>query len=167
MFSFQAKTQKFFLLSFCLGFLFPFSLSCLAAQSFWLFATLWIVARQAPLSMGFSRQKYWSELPFSFPFLSPEGSTFCLLHIYPHSLCSNQDWKDPHMNISNPNLLSEHHMPYFAFYMLPLESTISTIHQKLFLTSIPSLNSLLWLLRAPQPLRHLKSDSNLTFHQLL
>ena len=29
-----------------------------------LFATLWAVARQAPLSMGFSRQQYWSGLPF-------------------------------------------------------------------------------------------------------
>ena len=28
-----------------------------------LFATLWTVACQAPLSMGFSRQEYWSELP--------------------------------------------------------------------------------------------------------
>ena len=27
--------------------------------------TLWAVARQAPLSMGFSRQEYWSGLPFS------------------------------------------------------------------------------------------------------
>ena len=26
--------------------------------------TPWTVAHQAPLSMGFSRQKYWSELPF-------------------------------------------------------------------------------------------------------
>ena len=26
-------------------------------------ATLWTVARQAPLSMGFSRQDYWSGLP--------------------------------------------------------------------------------------------------------
>ena len=26
--------------------------------------TPWTVARQAPLSMGFSRQKYWSGLPF-------------------------------------------------------------------------------------------------------
>ena len=25
-----------------------------------LFATLWTVARQAPLSMGFCRQEYWS-----------------------------------------------------------------------------------------------------------
>ena len=29
----------------------------------WLFATLWIVAHQAPLSMGFSRQEYRSGLP--------------------------------------------------------------------------------------------------------
>ena len=29
-----------------------------------LFMTLWIIARQAPLSMGFSRQEYWSGLPF-------------------------------------------------------------------------------------------------------
>ena len=28
-----------------------------------LFATLWTVAHQAPLSMGFSRQEYWDGLP--------------------------------------------------------------------------------------------------------
>ena len=28
---------------------------------------LWTVAHQAPLSMGFSRQEYWSGLPFSSP----------------------------------------------------------------------------------------------------
>ena len=32
-----------------------------------LFATLWTVAYQAPLSMGFSRQEYWSGLPFPSP----------------------------------------------------------------------------------------------------
>ena len=32
-----------------------------------LFATPWTVAYQAPLSMGFSRQEYWSGLPFPFP----------------------------------------------------------------------------------------------------
>ena len=32
-----------------------------------LFATPWTVAYQAPLSMGFSRQEYWSGLPFSSP----------------------------------------------------------------------------------------------------
>ena len=32
-----------------------------------LFATPWTVAHQAPLSMGFSRQEYWSGLPFFSP----------------------------------------------------------------------------------------------------
>ena len=30
-------------------------------------ATPWILACQAPLSMGFSRQESWSGLPFPFP----------------------------------------------------------------------------------------------------
>ena len=33
----------------------------------YLFVTLWTVAHQAPLSMEFSRQKYWSGLPFPTP----------------------------------------------------------------------------------------------------
>ena len=32
-----------------------------------LFVTLWTVAHQAPLYMGFSRQEYWSRLPFPPP----------------------------------------------------------------------------------------------------
>ena len=32
-------------------------------QSVRLFVTLWTLACQAPLSMGFSRQEYWSGLP--------------------------------------------------------------------------------------------------------
>ena len=31
-------------------------------------SSLWTVARQAPLSMGFSRQEYWSGFPFPSPF---------------------------------------------------------------------------------------------------
>ena len=43
---------------------------CVCAQSLsrvWLFASPWIVAHQAPLSMGFSRQKHWSGLPLPTP----------------------------------------------------------------------------------------------------
>ena len=32
-----------------------------------LFATPWTVAHQAPPSIGFSRQEYWSGLPFPSP----------------------------------------------------------------------------------------------------
>ena len=43
---------------------------CVCAQSLnrvWLFVTLWTLAHQAPLSMRFSRQEYWSGLPFPSP----------------------------------------------------------------------------------------------------
>ena len=40
-----------------------------------LFATLWTVAHQAPLSMGFSRQEYWSGLPFPSPGDLPDPGT--------------------------------------------------------------------------------------------
>ena len=37
-----------------------------------LFVSLWTVAHQAPLSMGFSRQEYWSGLPWPPPRDLPE-----------------------------------------------------------------------------------------------
>ena len=44
-----------------------------------LFATSWTVANQAPPSMGFSRQEYWSGLPFPSPGdLSDPGSNLSL-----------------------------------------------------------------------------------------
>ena len=36
------------------------------------FVTLWTIACQAPLSMGFSRQEYWSNLPFPTPVDLPD-----------------------------------------------------------------------------------------------
>ena len=60
-----------------------------------LFATPWTVARQAPLSMEFSRQEYWSGLPFPAPGdlsvagiepTSPASSLSCLLHWQEDSL---------------------------------------------------------------------------------
>ena len=39
----------------------------LVAKSCLTLATPWTVACQAPLSMGFSRQEYWSGLPFLSP----------------------------------------------------------------------------------------------------
>ena len=47
-----------------------------------LFATPWTVAHQAPPSMGFSRQEYWSGLPFPSPGdllnsgIEPQSPTF-------------------------------------------------------------------------------------------
>ena len=44
------------------------------------YATPWTVAHQAPLSMGFSRQEYWSGLPFLSPgVLAVQGTLKSLL----------------------------------------------------------------------------------------
>ena len=40
-----------------------------------LFASLWTRAHQTPLSMGFSRQEYWSRLPFPPPEELPDPRT--------------------------------------------------------------------------------------------
>ena len=57
-----------------------FVLSCFSCVQ--LFATLWTVACQAPLSLEFSRQEFWSGLPFPSPWgLSNPG-------IEPVCLCS-------------------------------------------------------------------------------
>ena len=42
-------------------YIYIYVLSCFSHV--WFFETLWTVACQAPLSMGFSRQEYWSRLP--------------------------------------------------------------------------------------------------------
>ena len=40
---------------------------CMCAKSCALFVTIWTIARQASLFIGFSRQEYWSGLPFPPP----------------------------------------------------------------------------------------------------
>ena len=47
-----------------------------------LFVTPWTVACQAPLTIGFPRQEYWSRLSFPIPgVLETQGSNVCLLHL--------------------------------------------------------------------------------------
>ena len=38
----------------------------------WFFVTLWTVAHQAPLSVGFSKQEFWSGVPFPTPGSLPD-----------------------------------------------------------------------------------------------
>ena len=89
----------------------------------WLFATLWTVAHQAPLSMRFSRREYWSGLPclcagnLLNPGTEPEcllspalagrffttSTTFCLMwHLH-----SQVSWVMQNRKIKNTELMGE------------------------------------------------------------
>ena len=63
-----------------------------------LFETLWTVACQAPLSMGFSRQEYWSGLPcpppgdLPNPGIKPSVS-LCLLHWTGRFFTTRASWE--------------------------------------------------------------------------
>ena len=89
----------------------PCSVACLWAQApsqVQLFATPLTVARLAPLSMGFSRQGYWSGLPFPSPtllgYIDPMaawivvlwrgGTVLCGVHgLYPQDASFPQVWQ--------------------------------------------------------------------------
>ena len=78
---FKKNLAFFFLLLSCVNSLYIldacFVLSCFSHVR--LFATLWIVTHQAPLSMGFSRQEHWSLLPRPPP---GENEKFCLSQLW-------------------------------------------------------------------------------------
>ena len=74
-----------------------------------LFATLWTVAYQTPPSMGFSRQEYWSGLPFPPPGNLPDpriklGSPALQVNSLPSEPPGNPWWifrrvKQKHLNV--------------------------------------------------------------------
>ena len=73
-----------------------------------LFATPWTVAYRAPLSMGFSRQEYWSGVPFPSPGYLPDPG------IEPRSPAFQADalTSEPPGNLSLPNITALLVQPY-------------------------------------------------------
>ena len=61
----QARTLEWVAISFSNAWKWKVKVKSLSRV--WLLATPWIVAYQVPLSMGFSKQEYWSGLPFPSP----------------------------------------------------------------------------------------------------
>ena len=61
----QARTLEWVAISFCNAWKWKGKVKSLSCVQ--LLATPWTAAYQAPLSMGFSRQEYWSEMPLASP----------------------------------------------------------------------------------------------------
>ena len=75
----QARTLEWVSISF--SSVWKWKVKVRSLSRIWLFATPWTEAYQAPPSMGFSRQEYWSGLPLP----SPTHSN-CLLSAFAHKL---------------------------------------------------------------------------------
>ena len=96
------------------------------------FATLWTVAHQAPLSMGFSRQEYWNGLPCPPPVDLPNPG------IEPESLLSpalaggffttSATWEAQEILISDMNFLwySLNLSLYFCFWLIQAIVNVTT-----------------------------------------
>ena len=67
--------------------------------SVWLFASLWNVAHQAPLSMRFSRQEYWSglscPLPGDLPYLGMEPTSLMSPALAGGFFTTSATWEAP------------------------------------------------------------------------
>ena len=99
---------------------------CQSLSHIRLFATLWTIAHQAPLSMGFSRQECWSGLPFPPPGNLPN------LGIKPRSPALKADslppepWREPTISKEKFKCVAWHLM---SFYFQPTFATvISSLH---------------------------------------
>ena len=111
-----------------------------------LLATPWTAAHQAPPSMGFSRQEYWSGVPFPSPSIVNRSdqiktllSSSCMrtnstyTNMNPHlgltHQCLDQLWPNPGWESS---LRAREYLTLSQSYLLPSCSVLD--HDKLFLT---------------------------------
>ena len=77
----QARTLEWVAISFSNAWKWKVNVKSLSRD--WLMATAWTVVHQAPLSLGFSRQEYWSGLPL------------------PSPMCKSEKWKWSRSVVSN------------------------------------------------------------------
>ena len=68
-----------------------------------LFATLWTVAYQAPLSMGFSRQEYWGRLPCPPPGDPPDPETEPAASALQVDTLPLSHWESPYFSMCSVN----------------------------------------------------------------
>ena len=71
----QARTLEWVAISFSNAWKWKVKVKSLSPV--WLLATPWTAAHQAPLSMGFSRQEYWSGVPLPSPYY-----WYCIFQIF-------------------------------------------------------------------------------------
>ena len=92
-------------------------------------ATPWMVAHQAPLSMGFSRQEYWSRLPFPSPGDLPDPGIEPRSPVLQADSLPTELWEKPYYNDNTSYIHScvyiVHMHTYIVMYITIYIVTIS------------------------------------------
>ena len=116
----------------------------------WLFVTLWTVVRQTPLSMGFSRQEYWSGLSCSPPGDIPDpGMKPCVSYIS----CTGRCVLDHQHHLGSPSVHENFSDPTkICLRSLVLQLLIVSIWLAYFLGSLTAI--LGWVVSNPLPHSH-------------
>ena len=91
------------------------------------FVTPWTVARQTPLSMGFSRQECWSGWPFPMPGNLPNPGIERLL--LSRILYHWASWEDQHLQLLYTKT-------FFTFLQRPSQREFSQSHKRLQMLGI-------------------------------
>ena len=77
------------------------------------FASPWTVAHQAPLSMGFSKQEYWSGLPFLSPRALPDPEIEATSPALPGGFFTIESPGKPHIKVYFWLILGMRHRGFF------------------------------------------------------
>ena len=120
----QARTLEWVAISFSSAWKWKVKVKSLSRV--WLLVTPWTAAYQAPPSMGFSRQEYWSGLPLP----SPEEGEVIIIFKWGNSL-QQHSWGATH---ADSGLLTPDPVSYF--------SVSSPVKSGFFQISVPMLPSL-------------------------
>ena len=115
----QARTLKWVAISFSNAWKWKVKVKSLSRV--WLLATLWTAAHQAPPSMGFSRQEYWSGVPWPSPFL--DSSTVIFLYLVIFTCLQASDFLyilSPFSNYPQQWVALNHLICYYQKEMFPI-----------------------------------------------
>ena len=82
----QARTLEWVAISFFNAW--KWKVKVKALSHIWLLATPWTAAHQAPPSIGFSRQEYWSGVPLPSPVLGPRDTVMNKTPLWPCGACT-------------------------------------------------------------------------------
>ena len=92
---------------------------CLSLSCVQLFETPWTVAQQAPQSMGFSRQEYWSGLPSPSPGNLPDLGIELVSPVLARGFFTAETPGKPYCDMATYNLPYTMHFAVYFSYSFP------------------------------------------------